>query len=101
MTPRLITAFGETKHLAEWTRDPRCTIADRTLLGRLNTGWPPEKAITEPARVGKNVYAFGEWKTILQWVQDSRCPITKSTLQRRLRRGWRAEDAITYPSTTK
>lgn len=43
-----ITAFGETKTVAEWIRDDRCVITNRnTLVQRLKRlQWPAEKAIT-------------------------------------------------------
>lgn len=45
---RLITAFGETKPLAEWLRDPRCVNGREAVRCRLKSGWPPEKALTVP-----------------------------------------------------
>lgn len=42
-------AFGETKTVSEWTRDPRCAIkCKQTLRDRLKAGWDDERAITEP-----------------------------------------------------
>lgn len=43
-----ITAFGESKSLADWADDPRCTIEKRTLHARLKDNWPAEDAITTP-----------------------------------------------------
>ncbi len=42
----IITAFGETKVLAEWARDPRCKVTASTLKFRLDNGLSPEQAIT-------------------------------------------------------
>jgi hypothetical protein len=42
-----IDAFGETKCLAEWVRDPRCSVAGETILYRMRRcGWTAEAAIT-------------------------------------------------------
>ncbi len=51
----LVTAFGETKILIEWSEDPRCAIGYCTLVNRLRAGWPPEQAIAlppKPSRLG-------------------------------------------------
>lgn len=45
----LVEAFGETKGVKAWARDPRCRVTFRTLSGRLNrSGWRAERAITTP-----------------------------------------------------
>lgn len=48
----LVTAFGETKSLTEWTNDPRSVVAcANTIRHRLHTlHWPSEKALTTPGR---------------------------------------------------
>lgn len=43
---RLITAFGETKTLSEWTKDSRCRVNRITIHSRLKAGCPAELAIT-------------------------------------------------------
>lgn len=48
-----IVAFGESKCLAEWTRDSRCVVGHRCLGVRIRSGWPPERAITEPPKQRK------------------------------------------------
>lgn len=53
-TNRLITAFGETKTLAEWSRDSRCVICYNALKQRINYKWEPEKAITLPSKPSYN-----------------------------------------------
>lgn len=45
-----VKAFGVVKVLVEWSEDPRCRVKYATLRRRLNSGWPPEQAITEPPR---------------------------------------------------
>lgn len=41
-----IAAFGETKTLAEWSRDPRCVVTYDCLKRRSRKGWPAEAALT-------------------------------------------------------
>lgn len=43
-----ITAFGETKILAEWEADPRATTSACNIRRRIKAGWSPEEAITVP-----------------------------------------------------
>jgi len=46
-----IEAFGERKHLIEWTYDQRCSVSKSNLEYRILAGWEPERAITqEPER---------------------------------------------------
>jgi hypothetical protein len=48
-TPRreghLLTAWGETKPLAEWSRAPRARGGLKTLLWRRRQGWEPEEVV--------------------------------------------------------
>lgn len=46
---RLVDAFGETRTVSQWSRDPRCTVHYNTLLQRLNYGWSSERAISAVA----------------------------------------------------
>lgn len=39
------TAFGETKLIADWTRDPRCKVKARLLYTRFHAGMPFEVAL--------------------------------------------------------
>jgi hypothetical protein len=45
---RNIEAFGETKTLAQWLKDPRCKIGRESLKDRLKYNWDIEKAIITP-----------------------------------------------------
>lgn len=45
---RMLTAFGETKSLAAWSRDSRCAISRGGLAERLSLGWSFEDALTMP-----------------------------------------------------
>ena len=40
-----ISAFGETKTIADWAEDSRCMVNSVTLRSRLSRGTPPETAI--------------------------------------------------------
>lgn len=42
-----ITAFGETKGLQHWSKDPRCTVSSAGLKQRIRRGLAPEVAITQ------------------------------------------------------
>lgn len=55
-TNRHITAFGETKTVADWTRDSRCNVSFQILYKRVVTfGWNPERALTLPrTKDGRN-----------------------------------------------
>lgn len=47
----LLQAFGETKSLPEWLRDPRCQVKSVATIGyRIGTGWSPEDAISKPSK---------------------------------------------------
>lgn len=46
-----VTAFGETKVVSEWVRDPRCTVTHGAILTRLKKGWDAEFAIAAPKQV--------------------------------------------------
>jgi hypothetical protein len=47
---RLVAAFGEAKTMPEWAADARCSVHRATIRHRLLVmGWPPERAISEPA----------------------------------------------------
>lgn len=45
---RMLTAFGETKCLAEWVEDTRCKVGRMSLETRLRFGWDEERAIATP-----------------------------------------------------
>jgi hypothetical protein len=57
---RKLTAFGETKCIAEWVEDPRCVVNYTTLIQRAaKSDWSPEDMITsekqpnQMARIGR------------------------------------------------
>jgi hypothetical protein len=53
-TNKLITAFGETKCLAEWAEDPRCAVCPVAFQQRIRKGWEVTRALTTP-RVPKKL----------------------------------------------
>lgn len=56
---RMVRAFGDEKGLSEWLEDPRCAVAQSALIGRLDKGWPAEKAIASPP--GTRLAPTGRW----------------------------------------
>jgi hypothetical protein len=47
MEAKLISAFGETKRLSDWSKDNRCVVTQELLRARIkNCGWEPERAMT-------------------------------------------------------
>lgn len=46
-----VTIFGETKTIAQWSRDNRCVVTYDTLDARIRQKWEPELAIACPANV--------------------------------------------------
>lgn len=59
----IVTAWGETKILVGWVKDPRCQVTQAQLSRRLAKGLSPEEAIGNPPqnqnRRGKEVAARG------------------------------------------
>lgn len=47
----LITAYGETKCLKEWSRDSRCKVTYDALRYRVASGWELETVVTKPSRM--------------------------------------------------
>jgi hypothetical protein len=45
------SAFGETKSLIEWARDPRCVVPYMSAYNRLRDGWEIEAAIITPLMI--------------------------------------------------
>lgn len=46
------TAWGETKTLREWSRDPRCKVVKSALANRFRREWIPEDMLTVPVGEG-------------------------------------------------
>jgi hypothetical protein len=64
----LLAAFGETKTIANWARDPRCVVIDSTIRRRMQAGWAAEDALTlkrasqrlnKPCKNGHNLATGG------------------------------------------
>ena len=45
---RWISAFGQSKTIAQWSRDERCSVSAEALNWRLSNGWEAERAILTP-----------------------------------------------------
>lgn len=45
---RIVSAFGESKSVVEWSEDDRSPVNMYTIFNRLNADWIPEDAITTP-----------------------------------------------------
>jgi len=43
-----LKAFGETRGITDWTRDPRCRVSNTGIKGRLRRGWTVEEALITP-----------------------------------------------------
>lgn len=41
-----VVAFGETKMVADWAQDPRCTVTAQLIAQRMRHGWSAEDAIS-------------------------------------------------------
>lgn len=95
MKKNLVEAFGETKCVADWCRDSRCTVPYTTLVDRLKRGVAPEIAITADYRSADIQEAFGERKTLSEWAKDPRCSVSYNSLTLRVREGVPLEEAIT------
>jgi len=53
-TSRILTAFGESKCLIEWTEDHRCVVSKETLTSRLRYGWDFLKSLTTPPLIKRH-----------------------------------------------
>lgn len=47
---RMMTAFGETKTVADWADDERSQVSANTFRARIFDGWPVEEALTTPLK---------------------------------------------------
>lgn len=90
---RLITAFGKTQSLTEWSRE---TGIDKTTIAtRLDRhGWSPDDAVSKgnqnPLRV---ITAFGKTMTVPEWSRET--GIKRETILSRIDRdGWTPERAM-------
>ncbi len=106
---RYFTAFGETKCLFDWGKDPRCKVSVWGLRTRVDKPeWEGrfEEALTvenDKPRADRNnkrtiqLTAFGETKCMSAWLEDKRCLVKIDSLRDRLRKGWDATKAISTP----
>lgn len=105
MTAKLYTFDGKTMTISEWSEHTGITRS--TLCKRICSGWPIERALTEPVdhRMGGGdrgqTYTFnGETLTIPQWAR--KLGFRASMLRERIiQLGWPIERALTQPSRRK
>lgn len=64
-TTKFITAFGETKAMADWLEDQRCCVKKSTLRSRLNRGVDPETAMILVPEKGTRLASRIKDRTIL------------------------------------
>jgi|SRR5579859_5562715 len=73
---RTLAAFGETKTVAAWARDPRSRVSRNTLTARLGEGWSLEDALaTGPRRRGQAVTLTLEEAAALKAAADRLCAL--------------------------
>lgn len=95
----LFEAFGESKTLLDWVKDPRCKVPYLRLRARLIKGWKIEDALSRVPAVGnRNVEALGESKSLYEWEKDPRCLVAQKTLRYRMLKGETLEEAMSRPA---
>lgn len=97
---RMAEAWGESKNLTDWSKDPRCSITYIALKARFNsdTWLSNEERISTPSKAKSDTInqnfnpntsnlifleAFGERKHLAEWARDPRCTISYNCLYRR------------------
>lgn len=82
---QLYTAFGETKTIKQWSKDPRCQVKYISLRDRIfNKNMTPEEAIKTPQLNEKFLEIYGERKTIKEWSKDKRCKVSYKLFLKRV-----------------
>ena len=93
-TARPLTAWGETKSLRAWEKDERTVVTRGVIVRRLEEGWEPERALSEPPEGWLMVTAWGETKSRYAWSLDARAAVNYGAIMSRLDAGWTPEEAI-------
>jgi transposase-like protein len=122
-----VRAFGETKTVGAWSRDPRCRVSEHALRRRLLAAWHPEEAMTLPKgrtsgtrhlrqpvlrKTGRSRVTGIDWKAVEREWLESRTPeediarrlgVTRGTVMFRLRptRAWLAASKPALSSTDR
>lgn len=113
-----ITYLGETKTANEWSRDPRVSVSNGTIMRRKKLGMSdyeclfapkithngnlPVKKPTPPKYTRKNSIAIewdGEKKTPSEWANDPRVALTDNTIRSRAKAGMSAYDCLFKPAS--
>jgi len=98
----MLAAFGETKSVRAWARDPRISVSHETIYKRLKSGWDIEMTLSTPPMPSsffkEMLTAFGETKSLSAWGHDSRVSVSCYLIYGRLKSGWEIEKALITPS---
>jgi len=102
-TNHLVTYNGKTQTIAEWELES--SFRPHLIRDRIGMGWDMDRAITEPAKIGKNQYGDkhmtynGKTQSLAAWNRE--LGFTSSVVHSRLRRGWTPEKIVNTPLTTR
>ena len=96
-----ITAFGETKSLAQWAKDQRCQVSREALRSRIALGWETERAVTavKHDQTLAPVTYNGRTLTLRGWADLT--GIRYGTLRRRIVDGMKFGEAVAAGSHQK
>lgn len=93
---RLLTAFGKTQTIAQWSRE--CNVSQQTLWSRVfSYGWSVGKALSTPRRMEPTcvIIAFGRSQTYRAWSKET--GLCSSVIRERVKLGWHPEKAVSTP----
>lgn len=90
---RHLEVGGVTKTVAEWAED--YGHETHTVIGRLELGWEPERALTTPVRKPVEIKAFGKSLTIREWSEE--LGLSVAVIRGRINSGWEADQALLTP----
>lgn len=91
---RIVEAFGERHPLAVWASIRGISLG--ALNSRINNGWAPEKALTEPVRKAMKINVGGEALTVREIAR--RCGANECTIRKRAAMGWTGNRIMGYYS---
>jgi hypothetical protein len=93
-TNRRLTLNGVTRCITDWAAEAGISVT--ALRGRLDRGWPLERAMTEPAAVIDRPLTFqGRTLSLSAWAAE--LGFTVQALCYRLDHGWSVERTLTTP----
>lgn len=86
---------GEELTCAAWAR--RTGISEATIRGRIASGWPADRALSEPAFAPTTIEWRGVSRTMKDWSMET--GIDEKAIRKRLGRGWSVDQALSTPSS--